>query len=227
MKKRKLRLSPIAISFLVTSGAIALHKLPKKQDSNQEAEMLALPLLATIEEINTKGYCELTEEELNQITMHREGNQKDIPYEYCQFLKETDDGITLKEDFSLKYTIKKGDTIEKIIKTFYVINSDNNIAYNVFKSKLLDANNLSKSYEARVGDEIYIHLTNNYIIDKSELHLIEPGETIYSLSKKYNIDPTQLETLNGVSHETHLIYSGHYLYIPDTDKLEKHHNKTY
>ena len=44
-------------------------------------------------------------------------------------------------------------------------------------------------------------------------YIIRDGDTIYSLSRRYNVDPKYLLRLNGLN-ESDIIYSGDYIFVP-------------
>lgn len=166
-----------------------------------------------------RDICDFYNEELNQITNYQIGSLiYDIPYEKCRYYKETETEILLIQTLPFKYNVKIDDTLKKIIKTFYLY--DTKKQYEQLRNNLLEYNHLpiDETYEVTVGDEIYIPLSKIYNIDKEDAYLILSGDTVYSISNKYNVDQKLLETINGISSETHLIYAGKYLVIPNLIK---------
>lgn len=93
---------------------------------------------------------------------------------------------------SITHTVKKGQTLSSIAEN-----------YNVTVNDLKNWNNLNDD-NIKIGDKLVINSAernNNTNIkrNKSDFHIVQQGETLYSISKFYNIPVTRLKTLNGLS----------------------------
>lgn len=158
--------------------------------------------------------CELSIDEQNQIETYNSFKPGEIRYENCEFLEKTETEIILKETFPFKYKVKKNENFEKIINSFYVIDTDE--YYEKIKMDILEYNNLPLdiTYEVSRDDIIILPLTRRITIDKKDAHCIEKHETTYSISEMYDVPLLLLENINGVSKKTHYIQAGDYLVIP-------------
>jgi flagellum-specific peptidoglycan hydrolase FlgJ len=102
-------------------------------------------------------------------------------------------------DSSLTYIVEKGDSMYSISKK-----------YNLTVNELQDLNNLTNtalsigqelrtnrnSDEAVAVESIKEMSINNGV--KIKVHIVEKGETLYSISKKYNVTVSELQQLNGL-----------------------------
>ena len=98
-----------------------------------------------------------------------------------------------------KYIIKKGDNLYNIAKN-----------YNTSIDYLLDINNLTYNSGIRAGKEIIVpkgkeSYFNTYVIEK--------GDTLYGISRRYNINPELLAALNGLNLDDY-IYPNETILIP-------------
>lgn len=59
----------------------------------------------------------------------------------------------------------------------------------------------------------YIIIPNNSGNEYFDMYLIQKGDTIYELARKYNTDPSSLLRLNGLSN-TDIIYPGDEILVP-------------
>lgn len=95
------------------------------------------------------------------------------------------------------YTVKSGDTIEKIAK-LYKVSSANIINWNNIKNnKLLVGQRLKIYSDAGIND---ISLkTSSKSTSNSKIHEVKQGDTLYSIASNYNISVEKLKSLNGIS----------------------------
>ena len=94
------------------------------------------------------------------------------------------------------YTVKKGDTL-------YSISQKKNVSV----SELKGINEL-KSDALYPNQKIYYKSSNYY---KGSYHIVESGDTLYSISKKYDVDMSYLKKINNLNDET--LYKGNKLYL--------------
>lgn len=89
------------------------------------------------------------------------------------------------------HTVRKGQTLSSIAEL-----------YNVSVNELKEWNNLSDDI-IKSGDKLIIkpEAKNNSTLkrNKSDYHIVKQGETLYSISKLYNVPVTRLKSLNGLS----------------------------
>lgn len=97
-----------------------------------------------------------------------------------------------------KYIIKSGDSLRSIADYF-----------NCNKEELLKLNNVYSEKDLRVGREILVPDSEKYF----NTYVIETGDSLYKIAKKYNINPTLLASLNGLNMEDY-IYPGQEILIP-------------
>lgn len=97
-----------------------------------------------------------------------------------------------------KYIIKEGDSLDSIAGK-----------YRISLEKLQNANNLFYNGNLRVGSEIIVPDNNLYF----NYYIIEKGDTLYGIARKYNINPSLLAAMNGLKNEDY-IYPGQELLIP-------------
>ena len=72
---------------------------------------------------------------------------------------------------------------------------------------LIEENNLSAPYALNIGQSLKL--------PKRQKHVVSKGETLYSISKKYNVDITSLSRLNDLE-EPYTISVGQTLMLPET-----------
>lgn len=96
------------------------------------------------------------------------------------------------------HTIAEGDTLYSLSK-----------AYGVSQEAIMEVNSL-ESEDIKLGESIYVPMEDlkidggksNRLRSKSEVregeHLVRPGETLYSLSRKYGIAEQELLDINGL-----------------------------
>lgn len=99
------------------------------------------------------------------------------------------------------YKTKFGDTLEIIADRL-----------DIDIEKLQEANNLYYRGILREGTDIIIPDTEKYF----NYYIIEKGDSIYAISRKYNINPKLLAAMNGLSMEDY-IYPGQEILIPKSN----------
>lgn len=99
------------------------------------------------------------------------------------------------------YTSKYGDTLKMIADRL-------DIDYN----KLQELNNMYYRGIIKEGTKLVLPEEEKYF----NYYIIEKGDSIYGISKKYNINPTLLAALNGLSMEDY-IYPGQEILIPKSN----------
>ena len=98
-----------------------------------------------------------------------------------------------------KYSIKKGETLEQIAKRF-----------NTNKDVLKSINNIYYDEQIRAGMDVVVPKNpENYF----NYYVIEKGDTLYEIGKKYNINPELLASMNGLEIEDY-IYPNQEILIP-------------
>ncbi len=94
------------------------------------------------------------------------------------------------------YTVKKGDTL-------YSISQKRNISVSELKEINKLENNLLYS-----GQKVYLKSSKNY---KGSYHTVSSGDTLYSISKKYNVNVDRLKKINDLKSNT--LYRGDKIYL--------------
>ena len=104
----------------------------------------------------------------------------------------------------ISYLIKKGDTLDNISRN-----------YGISKEYLMDINNISYYDDIKEGRELIVPSINegDYVALDGITYKIEKGDTLYAISKKYNVNPSLLSALNGLNMEEY-IYPGQEIMIP-------------
>lgn len=108
-------------------------------------------------------------------------------------------------DKIIEYTVEKGDTVSTVARKFST--KDNQLSENTIRW----ANDLKGDY-LNVGDTLKILPVSGIA------HKVEPGDTVYSIAKKYNTSPQNIvdwpfnEFANA---ETFTLISGQILIVPD------------
>ncbi|MDD5696559.1 MAG: peptidoglycan DD-metalloendopeptidase family protein [Candidatus Pacebacteria bacterium] len=101
-----------------------------------------------------------------------------------------------KDNSIIKYTVKRGETINQIAEDF-----------GISAETILLANELSSS-TVREGDELMILPVDGL------LHMVESGETIERIAKKYSADSGQIIDFNRLSDEGE-VFVGDILIVPE------------
>ena len=102
--------------------------------------------------------------------------------------------------------VQEGDTYEQIASHF-----------KVEKSKLLKYNE-SSAADLKANDVVYLNYKKTKIYSGSEYHVVQTGETLYSLSQKYGIKVKNLAKLNYFKI-TDSIVKGEKIYLTTKAKL--------
>lgn len=119
--------------------------------------------------------------------------------------------------------------------------------YNVSVESLLELNNIANANQIYPGQELTIHssqegtpqpeataeavpdtilptpeivaanTTNNLPTISSNIHIVQPGETLFRIATAYGLTTNQLATANGISDPT-VIYVGQQLVIPNQEQ---------
>lgn len=98
-----------------------------------------------------------------------------------------------------KYITKEGDTLEIIANKL-----------NISLDKLQKVNKLYYAGELRAGREILLPENSQAYFN---YYIIEQGDSIYAIARKYNINPALLAAMNGLKDEDY-IYPGQEILIP-------------
>ena len=97
-----------------------------------------------------------------------------------------------------KYVVEDKDDLKSIA-----------LKFNTSVEDLMDINNMYFKGELKPGMEIVVPKNNTYY----DTYTIEKGDSLYAISKKYNINPSLLASLNGLNM-TDYIYPGQEIMIP-------------
>lgn len=98
-----------------------------------------------------------------------------------------------------RYITKEGDTLETIANKL-----------NLNLEKLQKLNKIYYGGELRVGREILLPENSQAYFN---YYIIEQGDSIYAIARKYNINPALLAAMNGLKDEDY-IYPGQEILIP-------------
>lgn len=98
------------------------------------------------------------------------------------------------------YIVKKGDTLYSIARK-----------YNISLDQLKKNNNLSSNY-IDVGQRLFIYNNTNTMDNLENNYIVKKGDTLYSISKLYNVNVSDLMKLNNL--ENNNLYIGQILKIP-------------
>ncbi|MBE6161033.1 MAG: LysM peptidoglycan-binding domain-containing protein [Firmicutes bacterium] len=98
-----------------------------------------------------------------------------------------------------KYKLKYGESLKDVANRF---ETDENY--------LKDINNIYFSDQLKEGMDLVVPKNKNSYY---EVYTIEKGDSMYQISKKYNINPQLLESLNGLDDDDY-IYPGQDILIP-------------
>lgn len=98
-----------------------------------------------------------------------------------------------------KYTVLENDTFKTIADKF-----------NTDVDTLMDINNIYLDNGLRKDMEIIVP---KYVEDYFNIYTIEKGDTLYEISRKYNINPTLLASINGLDMNDY-IYPNQEILIP-------------
>ncbi|MBR3229624.1 MAG: LysM peptidoglycan-binding domain-containing protein [Bacilli bacterium] len=99
------------------------------------------------------------------------------------------------------YQVKSGDTLASIANKYGIPMND-----------LSSINGIMMGTNLNPGDYIVVPKMDNENLYFTR-YVIQDGDTIYSIARKYNIDSNYLLRLNGLN-ENDTVYSGDYLFVP-------------
>ena len=89
------------------------------------------------------------------------------------------------------YIVKKGDTLYSIANN-----------YNITVAELKKINNLANN-TISIGQKLYIkNDTNENITDTENFYTVQKGDTLYSISKKFNISVEEIKKINNLKSNT-------------------------
>lgn len=89
------------------------------------------------------------------------------------------------------YIVKKGDTLYSIANN-----------YNITVAELKKINNLANN-TISIGQKLYIkNDTNENITDTEDFYTVQKGDTLYSISKKFNISVEEIKKINNLKSNT-------------------------
>lgn len=101
-----------------------------------------------------------------------------------------------------KYLIRYGDTLSKIAKKF-----------NTEETTIMELNNIPFPDMIREGKEIIVPIKKEKYF---EYYTIEQGDNLYSIARRYNINPDLLAILNGLDSDDY-IYPNQQILIPKSN----------
>ncbi len=111
---------------------------------------------------------------------------------------------TIPKDY-LIYTIKPGDNLYNIAKN-YGITLEELINFNEQDTTLLN-----------IGEQLLIPIKDNYA-SNNITYVVKPGDTLYSIAKRYNMNVDTLMDFNNLSNN--LLKIGDVLFIPSTNNYQ-------
>lgn len=97
------------------------------------------------------------------------------------------------------YLVKKDDTLDSVARR-----------YSVSKEYLIDINNLYYIDDFKEGRELVVPKVEDVYFNT---YKIEKGDTLYSIAKRYNVNPTLLSVINGID-ENEYIYPDQEIMVP-------------
>lgn len=98
-----------------------------------------------------------------------------------------------------KYSLKKGETLDSVAKKFFTD-----------VDTLKDINNIYFDDSVRAGMDIIVPKNKEQYFN---YYVIEKGDTLYEIARKYNINPELLASMNGLEMEDY-IYPNQEILIP-------------
>ena len=99
------------------------------------------------------------------------------------------------------YQVESGDTLASIANKYGIPMND-----------LSSINGIMMGTNLSPGDYIVVPKMDNENLYFTR-YIIKNGDTIYSIARRYNVDPKNLLRLNGLN-ENDTIYSGDYIFVP-------------
>lgn len=97
------------------------------------------------------------------------------------------------------YIVQPGDTLERIA-----------IEFQVPMAEIIHLNNLENSYYLQAGTTLKIPITQSSAFDT---YIAKKGDTIFSLAKQSEINPSLLAAINGINTGDYL-YAGQQILLP-------------
>ncbi len=124
------------------------------------------------------------------------------------------------EEVAIIHKVKSGETLQSIAKKYKVSASDIASWNNISKKRPLRAGKNITIYIIRkketANDSTHVQVKNEpsykYNTSKPNYHIVKQGDTLYSISKLYNISIAELKKLNNITNSSH-IKIGQKLYI--------------
>lgn len=114
--------------------------------------------------------------------------------------------ITTKSTANTNYhTVKPGETISKIAETYKVSIADIKAWNNLNSDKIIAGSTLKVFSDAGVNDVPETNVKNETKkntsnVSNAKIHTVQKGESLYSISKKYNIPVAKLKQINDLSN---------------------------
>lgn len=98
-----------------------------------------------------------------------------------------------------KYSLKKGETLENVARMFHT-----NVGI------LKDINNIYYDEQVRAGMDVIVPKNKEHYFN---YYVIEQGDNLYAIARKYNINPELLASMNGLDMDDY-IYPNQEILIP-------------
>lgn len=98
-----------------------------------------------------------------------------------------------------KYSLKKGETLDSVARMFHT-----NVGV------LKDINNIYYDDQVRAGMDVIVPKNKEHYFN---YYVIEQGDTLYQIARKYNINPELLASMNGLDMDD-FIYPNQEILIP-------------
>ena len=98
-----------------------------------------------------------------------------------------------------KYSLKKGETLENVARMFHT-----NVGV------LKDINNIYYDEQVRAGMDVIVPKNKEHYFN---YYVIEQGDNLYAIARKYNINPELLASMNGLDMDDY-IYPNQEILIP-------------
>lgn len=98
-----------------------------------------------------------------------------------------------------RYVIKNGESLNEVAKK-----------YNTSVKILTDLNNIYLESDIRAGMEIVVPTESK---DYFNYYVVEKGDNLYAIARKYNINPQLLANINGLDEDDY-IYPNEQILIP-------------
>jgi LysM repeat protein len=105
------------------------------------------------------------------------------------------------------YTVQAGDSVYSVAR-----------AYGISPDELIARNNLQYPYYLDIGQELIIPAAGSVPTDGTPVsgtkeHVVQQGEWIYSIARKYGVTPEEIIALNNIPYP-YTLYPGDVLKIP-------------